>query len=178
MSQWEWWWWWLIIGQWWLIRLMVMIFTHELLLVASALRILSLSGSIKITVHKIQEGSLTLYRAPLFSYYWNTVVLKFAEKQSAVWLRISNSLREDQKGKKHQRLTCSFLSSEVVVQSWQLQFQGLNSFLYTVIGLIIPVPGSFMYQVLDSFIYQVLAQKYFSRTCFKNTEDRASLVAQ
>lgn len=50
--------------------------------------------------------------------------------------------------------------------------------MYKVIGLIVPVPGSFMYQVLDSFIYQVLAQEYFSRICFKNIEDRASLVAQ
>ena len=72
----------------------------------------------------------------------------------------------------------SFLSSEVVVQSWQLQFQGLNSFVYKVIGLIIPVAGSFMYQLLDSFTYQVLAQEYFSRICFKNTEDGAALVAQ
>lgn len=113
----------------------------------------------------------------LHGFLENTKVWKFAE-ESAVWLRISNSLREDQKGKKRQHLTSSFLSSEIAVQSWQLQFQGLNSFMCKVIGLIIPVPGSFMYQLLDSFTYQVLAQEYFSRIRFKNTEDGAALVVQ
>ena len=50
--------------------------------------------------------------------------------------------------------------------------------MYKVIRLIILVAGSFMYQLLDSFMYQVLAQEYFSRICFKNTEDGAALVAQ